>query len=364
MGKRIARLCTRAEDYKKLGQKKGEVELWEDGHRTNGHFGEYEWWYFDSKLDDGSTLVIVFFTQPVTAAIGRYSPSMILSLTKDGKLISDSKGFDPSICSFSREKCDVRLGESYFCGDLHEYKIHYETERIVADVTLTGSIESWRPETGRINFGEKDYFAWLPSVPEGRVEATVTVDGKEMTFTGSGYHDHNWGNKGMFWLMHHWYWGRAQVGEYKAITSYITARAQYGYEHFPIFMLSKNGRIIGDRGEFVKYTQSEPAFDENTKKTYYKKLEYDYDDGEHHYLITYRADEIIEYFNAEEGKDDAQVQAPAILLKLVKLAKIAPSYIRMVGTVTVEEFEGDMIVDTAVSRGIWEQMHFGLDEDV
>jgi hypothetical protein len=365
MSKKKARLGALPEDFEKLGQKRGVIEPWEDGHRTSGKFGEYEWWYFDSKLDDGSSLVIVFFTQPVTASTGRYAPSMIFSLTKDGKLISDSKKFDPKDCSFSREKCSVKLGNSYFSGDLDQYEIHYESDRIVADVTLSGNIRSWRPETGRITFGEKDYFAWLPSVPEGSVNATVSVDGGEkMTFTGSGYHDHNWGNKAMFWLMHHWYWGRAKVGEYQAITSYITARKKYGYEHFTVFMLAKNGEIIGDRGELVKYAQSEPEFDTNTNKTYYKRLEYDYNDGKQHYKVIYRADDIIEYFNAEEGKNNDQVQAPPLLMKLVKIMKLAPSYIRMVGNITIERIEGDSVVETVTSRGIWEQMYFGLDEDV
>ena len=34
-----------------------EILLYEDGMRTDGNNGEYEWWYFDSKLDDGSVVV-------------------------------------------------------------------------------------------------------------------------------------------------------------------------------------------------------------------------------------------------------------------------------------------------------------------
>ena len=42
---KVARLASQPEDYQKLGIQK-EVSLHEDGHRTNGKFGEYEWWYF------------------------------------------------------------------------------------------------------------------------------------------------------------------------------------------------------------------------------------------------------------------------------------------------------------------------------
>ena len=49
--------------YKKLGLKKDTVELWEDGMRTDGSKGTYEWWYFDSHYPDGTILVIFFYSK-------------------------------------------------------------------------------------------------------------------------------------------------------------------------------------------------------------------------------------------------------------------------------------------------------------
>ena len=364
MGKqKVARLASLPMDYQKLGLKK-EVALWEDSHRTNGKFGEYEWWYFDGRMDDGSSLVINYYTQPVTAALPVYSPSMILSLTIGDELITDSAEFSVKDCSFSRDKCDINLGKSYFRGDLHNYEIHYETERVQADITLTGSASSWRPETGHFLFDEKKYFAWLPSVPEGKVEATVTVEGKTYHFTGTGYHDHNWGNIGMFWVMHHWYWGRAKIGEYQVISSYITAARKYGYEHFPIFLISRNGEKLGDDPKHLTYTQSEPEFDPITEKHYHKKLVYDYNDGTQHYRITYSTEKIIETFVVADSKTSVQAKSNPILNWIVKTAGLAPSYIRMVGTVTLDRFEGGEIIEHLEAPGLWEQMYFGLDEDV
>ena len=37
------------------------VEKWEDGLRTSGEKGELEWWYFDTKLEDGSLFVCYFY---------------------------------------------------------------------------------------------------------------------------------------------------------------------------------------------------------------------------------------------------------------------------------------------------------------
>lgn len=363
--KKIARLAAKPEDYQRLEIQK-DISPWEDGLRTNGKFGEYEWWYSDAKMEDGSSLVIIFYSQPVTASAFGFCPSMSFSLTKpDGTFISDNVEFKIEDCSFDREKCCVRLGkDSFFEGDLHNYHIHYQTDKISADMTIRGNAASWRPDTGHIFFDEKDYFAWLPSVPEGRAEATVVIGDECLHMAGTGYHDHNWGNKGMFWLMHHWYWGRAKIGDYQAITSYITAREKYGYEHFKIFLLLKNGEKLGDDPQYMTYTQSDPDFDPVTKKHYHKTLVYDYNDGSQHYTITYKAENIIEYFTIADAKNTAQAKAGALLLGLVKLAKLDPSYIRMTGTVTLDRYENNEVAEHLEAPGIWEMMYFGLDEDV
>lgn len=77
------------------------------------------------------------------------------------------------------------------------------------------------------NQGER-YFAWLPSVPQGEVSGTITVAGKSEIVTGTGYHDHTWGDTSMAKLIHDWYWGRAKIGTYTVIASYITATDAYG----------------------------------------------------------------------------------------------------------------------------------------
>lgn len=46
---------------------KDNIELFEDGYRTIEKSGNYEWWYLDSKYSDGSSLVVMFFTKPITS---------------------------------------------------------------------------------------------------------------------------------------------------------------------------------------------------------------------------------------------------------------------------------------------------------
>ena len=49
-----------AAHYEKLGLIPHQVQLWEDGMRTDGSKGTYEWWYFDSSYPDGTKLIIFF----------------------------------------------------------------------------------------------------------------------------------------------------------------------------------------------------------------------------------------------------------------------------------------------------------------
>ena len=37
------------------------VSKWEDGNRTTGKSNEFEWWYFDTKLNNGALLVCYFY---------------------------------------------------------------------------------------------------------------------------------------------------------------------------------------------------------------------------------------------------------------------------------------------------------------
>jgi hypothetical protein len=212
--------------------------------RTDGSRGTYGWWYFDAHLDDGATLVVVFLTKEFTALKKPLSPVIRIDLTlPDGTSVQTVVELDAGTFSAATETCDVRIGDNVFAGDLHTYTIRARVEQVEVDITLAGQVPAWRPETGHWRFGEKGehYFAWLPSVPQGRVEATYRVGGNGRTATGVGYHDHNWGNAPMLDLMHHWYWARGAAGPYSVIASYITAEKRYGYHALPVFMLARDG---------------------------------------------------------------------------------------------------------------------------
>lgn len=343
------------EHYKKLGLKKGQIEKWEDGMRTDGSEGTYEWWYFDAHLNDGSKLVIVFFTKPYIESNKPLTPFVTFNLDlSDGRTIK--KIYQTSEQDFfaSNDQCEVRIGPNIFKGDLNTYQIHIEIEDVLADITIKGAVPSWRPETGHWFYGngEEKYFAWLPSVPYGIVEADIKIDNTIQHYTGTGYHDHNWGNTPMMELMNNWYWARAQIGGYTVIASFITAEQKYGYEAFPIFMLAKENEIIVDNERNVRFTACNKYVDPVTGKPVANTTVYDYKDDIHHYTITFEREKnlVVQKFIDElTGKiKEAAIQSG-----------FDGAYLRFIGDVQLERFEGAEVVEILNEKAIWDLMYFG-----
>ena len=344
--------------YEKMGLKKGQVELWEDGMRTDGSKGTYEWWYFDSHYPDGTKLVIFFFSKSPIAVDGPVKPMTTMELTlADGTKYSEEVHETIANSYYAKDRCDVKIGESSISGDLKHYDITFKGNTMEATVTLDGTIPAGRSQTGSIFFGDNEeyYFAWLPAIPEGRAVADVKYDGKEVHLEGSGYHDHNWGNISMLKLMHHWYWGRAKVGDYKVISSWITGEKKYGYKEFDVFMLAKDDKILGDNSNHtLKFLPAEEYIDHHTGKPVYGKVIYEYttEDGEDYRIIYDRKGDI--------AKQNFIDLLPGIVRLGAKLMGFEGSYLRFEGAATIERLEDGKIVETVTEpSAVWELMYFG-----
>ena len=344
--------------YEKLGRVRDEVQLWEDGMRTEGRKGDYEWWYFDSHYPDGTILVIIFFSKSPIEVNGPIKPQATMELTlPDGTKYSDLVTATLENSSYSKEQCDVRIGESRIVGDLKHYDIVFRGEKLQARMSLDGTIPAWRSQCGCILFGDQEeyYFDWLPSVPEGKAVADVSVAGKQLHLEGSGYHDHNWGNTSMLKLMHHWYWGRAKIGDYKVISSWITAEKKYGYKDFDVFLLAKGGKILGDnRNHTLKFLPQDEYIDDFTGKPVYGKVIYEYttEKGEEYRIIYDRKGDI--------SRQNFIDLLPGAVQVVARIIGFEGSYLRFEGTATVERIENGQVVERASEpSAVWELMYFG-----
>lgn len=235
-------------------------EVWEDGMRAEPKPGNFEWWYFDTHLDDGSTAVITFFTKSLLDRSSRLKPGVSIAITRpDGKKLTGTSLIGPSDFSASKERCYVRAGESWVRGDLTNYELQARAGELSVYLNFTGLMPAWRPGAG-INFYDEAltrYFAWLPAIPYGVVEGHLTYDGKMHAVRGTCYHDHNWGNVALNEVLSHWYWGRAHVGEYTLIFADMHATPRYANQRIPVFMLAKGAQVLVGDGSPLRVEEGE-----------------------------------------------------------------------------------------------------------
>jgi len=342
-------------DYRRLGIRRDRVVAWEDGARTDGGRGTYEWWYFDAHLDDGAKLVVIFMTKDLSAPKKPLSPMIRLNLDlPDGTSRNFVREFPVASFSALTRGADVTIAGNTFRGDLSHYEIHAQLDDVRVDVTLDGEIRPWRPHTGYVLFGERREleFSWLPAVPQGIVRGSYEVAGKRSDATGVGYHDHNWGNVGMTSIIHDWYWARGQAGPYSVIASYITAHEKYDFAPIPIFMLAKDGRIVADDAAFVRFQASDTYIDQATGKPVAGITKYYYDDGADRYVVTFtrRRDLVANTFVADM-KGWRKLAA--------RLIRFDGAYLRFVGDLTIEKQVDGVVVESYTDEAIWELMYFG-----
>ncbi|NKX55820.1 hydroxyneurosporene dehydrogenase [Arthrobacter mobilis] len=350
-----ARIASGGRDYATLGLRPGHVQPFEDGMRTSGRAGTYEWWYFDARLSDGTKLVITFFTKPLVSPGRPLSPAVSVDLDlPDGGNIHRIADYPAASFDASTDGCDVRIGPNTFRGDLHRYRIHVELEGIEADVVLTGTVPGWRPGTGYWFFGKRDeyYFAWLPAVPQGEAEVSMTVGGVRQHGSGTGYHDHNWGNRPVAKLIDHWYWGRGSAGGYSVVTAAVTAAKRYGSVQLPVFLLAKDGQIVADDGSKAAFAPSGFFQDPDTGKAVPSVIGFDYRDGAERYLVTYTRTSTV--LAARLGS-----YLPRRARLAARLAGFSGAYFRFSGTLDVREFRDGRPAGAGQAPALWELMRLG-----
>ncbi|WP_442588333.1 lipocalin-like domain-containing protein [Pedobacter sp. AW31-3R] len=351
--KQKACLAKSEKDYNHLNLKPGKPAIWEDGMRTDGGKGSFEWWYFDAHLADGSKIVIIFYTKPMTdlnkplAAYATFNVDY-----KDG---SKLERYLPSqVFSAAREQCDVKIGDCRFKGDLKNYSIQMEGyDNFHCEVEFTAETESWRPETGYIHFGDKgNYFAWLVAVPKGKVKIKYTIGELTADTTGTCYHDHNWGNTRLHKIIDHWYWSRSEFGPYTIIASQIIPDKRYGISPVNLIYVMKDGIKITDDASYVELFRSWPDREGLGNKPVSNELIFRYDDGNKIFeLHLKKKRSIIETYLIQQEPQR----------KLAKLfLDFNGAYFRLTGEGKLNVFINDELPQCYRNEhAIWELMYFG-----
>jgi len=96
------RLAKDPQDYERFGIRPSLIQPWEDGRRTDGSPGDWEWWYFDAQLDDGAKLIVVFQTKELAEINKPLTPTIRIDLTlPNGRQIDKLVELEPATFSAS-----------------------------------------------------------------------------------------------------------------------------------------------------------------------------------------------------------------------------------------------------------------------
>lgn len=207
---------------------------------------ESEWWYFDAALDNGDHFVVMYSVND-TRLYPR-QPSVRTNLYEaDGTDYWLIRKFSERETAFSREKCDVRMGEQWCmdCGGY--YEVYTNIDGYGAHLKFTPLVPSWQAGkdgvAARIPM-TKVLGAWVVALPMAKVEGTLFKNGQEITVHGEGYHDHNWAtiNPGKF--LDHWHWGKVHNTDIAIDYAVLIPKKPFKKPMGLLLVLDKNGVVM------------------------------------------------------------------------------------------------------------------------
>ena len=312
-----------------------EVQLWEDGLRTEKKNNQLEWWYFDGKLPDGTIIVCYFWK--VHFISDRYFIGVNYT-TPNGYDNFKIKFFKESEVSFSKDSCNVKMGSNSIIGNLESYQITIDPndfDGIGFDVILKSNSLPYRPQDGIIKAGS-NYFAWLSAVPNGDFEGKLTFNSKTKQINGSGYHDHNWGNTPLQKLFKSWMWFRGEAGPYTIITSELNAVDGRGGYNIPILYIADNKKVLvnrfGEDGLFTKKSQLIEGVYRKQNEPLFSNLELMTEDG---FQVKIKGENIIDNTLLFD-----RIKTILPISRLMNIFNIDPHYTRFKSKLVIKDTSG------------------------
>jgi hypothetical protein len=236
------------------------AELWtperglapdEDGDHYSPERDFFEWWYFDAAFNNGFRLVAILHSSLYNAV--DHKPTVDIRITPPGEKSLTAIGrYTRSEYRSASGCCDVRLAGCHAVEEgPGQYRLQLRQGAVTADLLYQAEAPGWRPGTGYLFFDEATghYFKWVVPLPLARVTGYIEIGGERMQVSGSGYHDHNWGNFVLADAFSRWTWGRflgTHQGETWALVFGDVAGRGYNRERVRPFLLSSGGIVFKD----------------------------------------------------------------------------------------------------------------------
>ncbi|KIK64196.1 hypothetical protein GYMLUDRAFT_40485 [Collybiopsis luxurians FD-317 M1] len=219
----------------------------------------YQWYYFDVVSNDSSySAVVTFFAAPDTAFPFTLSPSMTLEVLitiqtpeSDSFYLNGAFATDAQVTTLSDGASGVWEGTGLsFTGspDLSTYQVNFDSADLLG---ITGSISmqsvapAHYPCNGNqagVNMALMPSVGWANAVPDSQATVQLEINGQNITFTGFGYHDMNWGDIPFTAAVGTWHWGHGRLGPYSLV--WFSGTSADGTSYTSGYV-AQNGAILG-----------------------------------------------------------------------------------------------------------------------
>ena len=332
------------------------MSSWEDGARTDMSPGTFEWWYFEAHADDGTLIIIIFFSKPMIKVDGPPAPFVnVRIIMPDGKTHRVESSCDAGTFVAAHDRCCITVGANQVIGSLAGYHLHIDIDSVHCDLSFTPLAPPWRPGTGKLYFGpaEDRYFGWVVPMPSGSAVGQLEIAGKRRSIKGSGYHDHNWGTIALTKAWNSWWWSRARVGDFTVLAAELTTTPAFGSNKIHLLMVANGDRLYFDDSSRTSLVCKDLVHEPESRKNMPRALTFFYEHEGTSLFLSLRQEQ-------ELFRHNFLRKVPAWKKIAARLAGIDPWYYRFRGKASLHlTHQGISVIEEGTT--IFERMCFGPD---
>lgn len=231
------------------------ITLKDDAFHKTYNFFHIETWYFDAIFDNNYSMALcVTVIQRGSFAIA----ATALNLYEDTNWIKHKGKLNPfRRFSGSEEKPILKIcNKTIITGDIDKvtnswiYNVSLATDKQAVDLHYTSVTKGWKVD---IRGG------WWLAIPRLNVTGTISLNGKEITVSGEGYHDHNWFHTYTPLIQKGWHFGRI-AGDTLCVTWAKVMKTRFKGEIIAILNQGQTAPLMLNPNDF-KITITEYMYD-------------------------------------------------------------------------------------------------------